>query len=355
MRLHALQPAPPPAEAPALPGQPASRAPRRSAAGAGRAALLPLLLLAALFALFFLHGLQKRAAAAPAVFLDPRDLDWDHLPEWADARWADELREGMEGLAVVTPDDAAGLALWEARLRSFSFVRDVPRFSARADGRVELALELRVPSACIPVADLFFAVADDGTVLSGAWSVPPRVRGRWLPVIGPLADAYGLFDRSLPGDFLVLDEHVAALDVALSMHAHLSSEEAERLGRIVIDATRVAELSVDEPGIRLLLEDRRLALFGRPPFADAPGELPPARKWGALVAALELLEPRGTRAALDFELVDLRWDRPGLVLRGEAAAAAGPQAGPALARAAGRAPQDPPAPARERGARGRVR
>jgi hypothetical protein len=70
--------------------------------------------------------------------------------------------------------------------------------------------------------------------------------------------------------------------------------------------------------VRLELEGERMALFGRPPASDAPGELDERSKWQALARALELFvrDPH----AHDWELVDLRWDRPGLALRNAPAA-----------------------------------
>jgi hypothetical protein len=68
---------------------------------------------------------------------------------------------------------------------------------------------------------------------------------------------------------------------------------------------------VEEPGIRLLLEDKRLCLFGRSPTTEEPGELSVAAKWNALACALALFEATPPR---DWDLVDCRWDRPDLRL-----------------------------------------
>ena len=57
----------------------------------------------------------------------------------------------------------------------------------------------------------------------------------------------------------------------------------------------------------------RVALFGRAPARNEPGELPADRKWRSLARALALIEEG--RPEHDWQLVDLRWDRPDLSLR----------------------------------------
>ena len=143
------------------------------------------------------------------------------------------------------------------------------------------------------------------------WPLPPRLGRAYLPVLGPLDDP--LFAQARTGDWLVEPEHTDALDVALSLSEHLDEPRRGALGRIVIDARNARRASVSEPGVRLELEGRRLALFGRAPCAGEPGELPPEAKWRALARALALFE--GDPIGGDWELVDLRWDRPDLALR----------------------------------------
>ena len=62
-------------------------------------------------------------------------------------------------------------------------------------------------------------------------------------------------------------------------------------------------------------------LFGRPPRMDEPGELAAAVKWASLEEALLALgrTPPGASplgGALDWSVVDVRWDRPEMVGRG---------------------------------------
>ncbi len=281
----------------------------------GRVTLFPPLVVALIFGLLFLHGLPRQAVASERTWIDPCDLCWEGGPEWADPRWAEEFEALLCTLDPLATDDLAALRLWKASIETLSFVQAVRRFEVGAAGGVELELELRRPIACIPAGDSFLTVAADGTILHGAWPVPPRVDDRWLPVIGPMSDAYALFDRALPGDYLAEEMHVVALDVAVSMSEHLGAAEQELLGRVVIDAAQHAQVSVTQPGIVLELEEGRVVLFGRAPYAEAPGELEPSHKWRSLARALQLVDPMHAEAALDWELVDGRWERPDLVPR----------------------------------------
>src|SRR5262249_8321401 len=99
------------------------------------------------------------------------------------------------------------------------------------------------------------------------------------------------------------------------------------------DARKARVASVTEPGVRLELEGDRLALFGRAPGTDEPGELAASSKWRSLERALELFErdPSGG----DWDLVDLRWDRPDIALRNPPAVAMLDEPGPARAHPSG--------------------
>jgi hypothetical protein len=134
-------------------------------------------------------------------------------------------------------------------------------------------------------------------------------------------------------------EHEDAIDVALSLAEHLDEDRRAALGRVVIDARAARRASVTDPGVRLGLEGARVVLFGRAPGTDEPGELSAASKWSALARALELFErdPSGG----DWELVDVRWDRPDIALR----------AAPVVASLEDEAPPGRGRPPRQRGAR----
>ena len=194
-------------------------------------------------------------------------------------------------------------------MRALSFVETVERCELSPRGELVLELALRKPVACIPAHGDFLLVDEDGVVLEGRWPLPPRLGSVPLPVF--VADE--LFERARPGDWLAEPEHEDAIDVALSLAENLTVEERVQLGRIVIDAQRARRASIDEPGVRLALEGGREALFGRSPVSDEPGELAPATKWRSLARALALFAQ--DPVAHDWSLVDLRWDRPELVLK----------------------------------------
>ncbi len=271
----------------------------------------PFLFVAGLL-LLGLYGLEKRASAQGFGWIEPATLDFDFLPEWADPRWKDELRDVAALFPPLRTDDPQGLEAFRAAIEELSFVRSVGPIEVLWPDGLRFDLQLYEPIACVPLERGYQLVSDDGTLLSGVWSVPPRVGGRWLPVIGPIEDARRLFSRALPGDYLFEREHTDALDVALSMRLHLTEAEQRSLGRTLIDARRARETSVVEPGVRLDLEGARRVLFGRAPFSGEPGELEDAAKWRSVVRALGLLED----GSLDWDLLDVRWDRPDLAPRG---------------------------------------
>ena len=180
---------------------------------------------------------------------------------------------------------------------------------------LELELELRVPVACVPVGHSFYGVDAEGVLLSGSWPVPLQWNDLPLPVIGPIEDGVGLFSLARPGDWLQEPEHTDALDVALSLSEHLDPARRRELGHLVIDATGARDASVTNGGIELLVGDQRLILFGRSPRTDEPGELAAARKWDAVRRVL-------VSRWQDWEVLDVRWDQPELLLRGPLVASA---------------------------------
>lgn len=271
-----------------------------------------------------LHGLLSRWRGGEAeevagpLWIEPSALAGATPEQWGwprhtDERWAAEL----DWLLANTPDfvvgDGQALADLGRRFEALSFVKSVPVLEADRERGLVLELELRRPVACLPVGLGFLSVDDEGVLLSGPWPSPVHVAGAPLPVIGPLADADGLFAEARPGDWLSEPEHLDALDVALSLGAHLDLASRQRLGRIVIDAREARRASVTEPGIRLLLEERRLVLFGRQPSTPEPGELCVERKWDSVRRALAPLADAAD--GFDWDVVDVRWDQPAFVPR----------------------------------------
>ncbi|MEW6071630.1 MAG: hypothetical protein AB1726_03410, partial [Planctomycetota bacterium] len=290
------------------------RRPGRAERG-GRVSLVVPVALAGLVSLLGLRRLDARAAVEDGYgWIDPAALALGPLPPWADPRWGEELDHLLRGLPPVRTDDRAGQEELARAIESLSFVARARIEGVRWPDGLALELWLERPVACVPVGPGFQPVAADGTLLSGRWSAPPFVGAAPLPVIGPLSDGRGLFDLARPGDWLAEPEHRDALDVALSLEEHLDREERAALGRLVIDARRARRAAVDEPGVRLLLEGGRIVLFGRAPGCGEPGELPVRAKWRSLSRALAL-------PGADWAVVDVRWDRPEIVLRQPPAAA----------------------------------
>jgi len=247
------------------------------------------------------------SAADTVVYVDPARLSFEGFPPWVDPRWIDRLEEIVGSTPPFAVDDRAALEGLRTELIGQPYVRSIARLDAdRRDGLC-LELALREPVACVPAGDTFLLVSSDAVVLPGRWNAPPRCGPGFLPVLGPIEDAE-LFAFAEPGDWLAEEAHLDALDVALSLADHLSDDARRTLGRCVIDASRARQASIDEPGVRLLLEERRLCLFGRRPSTPEPGELPVARKWAALEKGLALLDDPGR----GWDLIDCRWDKPDL-------------------------------------------
>jgi hypothetical protein len=149
-------------------------------------------------------------------------------------------------------------------------------------------------------------VAADGTVLSGHWSAPPDRGSGYLPLV---VSGGSVFAR--PGERLAEPAVDDALALADALWRGLEPADVARLGRFVIDARRSRRASPEDPGTVLLLEDGRRVLFGRTPNLDAPGETPLEIKLESLSRALD----PGLTAP--WVLVDVRWDRPEILVAAE--------------------------------------
>ncbi len=296
-----------PGRDPVLNPRPGKETPPPSEAARGRSGrgLLLVLLLAAVASIVVL-GLRAGARASGFGEIDPAGLTLGELPSWADARWTEEFERVLGAYAPFSAEDERALDELRQLVASFPFVEAVGPPRVHWPDGLELDIAVRRPVASLPLEDGFLLVAADGTILTGFWPLPPRIDGVTLPILGPLSDVETVFRWAEPGDWLVEEAHTDALDVAVSLAQHLSRDERRELGALVIDASRGRQTSVEEPGVRLELEDERLILFGRPPYFDAPGELPVAAKWAAVRRAQALGE--------GWRLVDVRWDRPEIVL-----------------------------------------
>ena len=281
----------------------------------GAAPLWLLLLLAALAFVWVVTRLEGRAAAAGFGTIDPTRVSLD-LPagtEGLPPSWREVIAARLARHGPRSAGDEDLLEEVRAELAALPFVREVGEARVLWPDGLEVAVRVREPVACVCAGEDYLPVSRDAVVLPGRYPGPPDLGRGLLPVLGPVD---GSLRQVRPGDTLLLEHHLDALSVAVSLREHLSLERLAVLGPVVIDAEQARRTAVDEPGTRLLLEEHRVVLYGRTPRQDAPGELPEAVKWTHLARALDLLvtvEGVDSGAAPDdWDLLDLRWDEPTL-------------------------------------------
>ena len=284
---------------------------------AGRVRLwIPLALFAAI-AIWAIQNLGSNVAAAEYTLVDPHRSRLVSPPgNFVDPRWQSELALAMAELPPCPAEDQAGLERARQRLSQLCCVAEAGLPRVVWPNGFQIPVRLREPVACLRSGALFLCVASDGIVLPGAWSEPPLVEGKRLAVIGPND---GVLDTLAPGRALHEPRHLDALSVAVSMRAHLSAEDFEALGPLLIDASRARVASVSEPGVRLLLENQRAVLFGRAPWTSAPGELPVALKWKSIAKGAALLRGLAEHPEWNWAVLDARWDTPELRTRADPA------------------------------------
>jgi len=279
---------------------------RGSGASASRAGHVPVwipLACLATAAVWLCSGLQSSVDAAGFALVDVRRSRLDSPAGFRDPRWQDYLALRLASLPPVDARDHAQVRALAIEIARLPFVQEVlePRV-VWPDG-IEVPLLLRKPGACVLSGTDYLTVSDDGVVLPGRWPAPPLVEGRFLAVIGPND---GRFDTVQPGEKLRAPVDVDGLAVALSLRDALAASDFELTGPPLVDATRARQTTVDEPGVRVLFEGRRVVHFGRAPGAGAPGELPAEKKWEHVRRALAFLRPEN--GARDWALLDARWD-----------------------------------------------
>lgn len=259
---------------------------------------------------WLVNHLARSAAAAGFTTIDTRRVRLDG-PVWTPPDWEEWMGARIAERGPLSSLDSQGIQQLVAELEAMPSVLSVRQSKVLWPDGLAIEVALRRPIACVRTGAEFLGVAADGVLLPGYWSAPPNTGDGFLPVIGPND---GALDGLVAGDRLTEEKHLDALSVALSLRQHLAPEMQRELGPVLIDATHAAAAAVEEPGTRLYLEERRLVLYGRPPRAAMPGELPEKQKWAHLAHALELLQED---PPLDWDLVDLRWDRARIRPRGE--------------------------------------
>jgi hypothetical protein len=290
------------------------------------------LVLAALGVLAFgLHALSRRVEASHFARVEPGRVRLEAQAGWADPRWEEEIAWSLAALPPFAIEDEPARAQLGVQLASLSFVAAVGEIEPLWPDGLRLDLRLRRPVACVQMGHAFVALDAEGVVLSGRWPLPPRVGSGYLPVLWcPEKETAGLSPGARVDGQALLD----GLAVASGLSRHLDPAALDTLGRIAIDARRARAATVEEPGVRLLLEHARLVLFGRSPLSAEPGELPLEFKWSALADGLALL--RSGDPQRDWDLLDLRFDTPRWRPRGAQEmqpGQPGPQAGSRVERA----------------------
>jgi hypothetical protein len=245
----------------------------------------------------------------------------DSGPGWVDSRWSGLIASRLAQLGDLRADDSDAHALVEDALLELPFIASVGETRVLWPDGLEVSVTFREPVACVRIGSQFVVVASDGLVLPGVWPAPPGRGTGFLPVLAVDDSASELiFEGALVQQPALVD----GLSIATSMWSELDADDLARLGRIAIDARRARQASVGEPGAVFWLEGARRVDIGRSPNLGEPGELPVVAKWESLSRALRLLDPdpaSGKPQAekphfFDWEMVDVRWDRPELLVRG---------------------------------------
>jgi hypothetical protein len=292
----------------------------RCTRGAGRAGRVRWWVPLALLVAGSIWALERLGGPLQAAEFNAIDLQRLRLRPAAggfcDPRWVAELGRALARIPQPDARDRGALARVASAIAELPFVAEVGEPRVLWPDGLEVPVRMRDPIACVRGAGGFRLVSEDGRILPGDWPAPPQIQGRPLPVIGPND---GAFDRRPAGARLVERRHLDALAVARSMRQGLPAADAALLGPPLIDATRSAATSVEEPGTLLEYEGQRLVLFGRAPGSGQPGELPDELKWRSLSKAASLLRSDEKAAAQDWSVADLRWDTPALRMREPAA------------------------------------
>lgn len=251
--------------------------------------------------------LRQEARAAGISLVDVQAFDFRARREWMLPDWQERLADLLAHSEDVSVHDRQGIEALAAEVAKLTFVAEVGVPEVIWPDGLSLPVRLRVPAANLRVGSIYLLVSEEGVVMAGASSLPHMAYGLPLPVLGPLD---GSCDALRPGDRLQREELLDALGTARSMWTHLDAELLHELGRVLIDASQGRAPDGFEGGVTIDLEGRRRIQFGRPVRGEHAGELPVAMKWDAVARGLwELREGR------DWDLLDVRWDRPDVFLR----------------------------------------
>lgn len=263
---------------------------------------------------WFFVVLTRDVDAAEFAQVETASSRIDFGPGWIDPRWEARAVARLAELPPLPADSDETRALVEQALLELPFVAEIGTYRVLWPDGLRIDLRLRQPVACVRDGDMFLTISEDAIVLPGSWSSPPAREHGYLPLLA-LDDA--AHETLSEGARLATPAVVDGIAVARALALELAGDDWTRLGRIVIDARRAREATVQVPGTVLWLENGRRVYFGRSPNLDEPGELPYASKCASLSRALRQCDPElASGGPVDWELADVRWDHPALLPRG---------------------------------------
>ena len=260
---------------------------------------------------WFFVVLVRDVEAADFTRLDAASSRLDVGPGWVDPRWEREMSLELARLPELDADSTEAQEAVRGVLLSLPFIAEIGTTRVLWPDGLRVDVRLRQPIACVRTGEWLLAVSEDGVVLPGLWSAPPARERGFLPLIA-LDD--GSRAEIFEGARVTSAPAVDGLAVATVLWQRLQADDWVRIGRIVLDARRARETSVEEPGVVIWMEGGRRVYFGRSPAVDAPGELPFDSKCASLSRALRLFDAGAQ--SIDWELADVRWDRPEILPRG---------------------------------------
>jgi hypothetical protein len=226
----------------------------------------------------------------------------DESEPCAPGEWSELVAARLAELGPLDANDPEAVEGVKDVLDGLSIFRSVSAPRVLWPDGIEVDVRLRRAAACVQSEGGFRSISRDGVVLPGFSVSQPLDELGLLPLIAMGEEVQHLME----GDLLPRDEDFDALSVAVSMQDHLSADHRASMGEILIERSPSGSTTGRDPEISLKIQNSRGVLFGRPPIAGHPGELPEEKKWGHLAEYLSDY-PTSDR---DWAVLDVRWDVP---------------------------------------------
>ncbi len=223
----------------------------------------------------------------------------------APAEWSEIVAARLAQLGQLDANDPDAIESVRDALGELSIFRSVSAPRVLWPDGIEVDVSLRRAAACVQFEGGFRSISRDGVVLPGFSVLQPVDELGPLPLIAMGEEVRHL----MTGDVLPRDEDFDALSVAVSMQDYLSSEHRALMGEVLIEPEGPGSTSAGGPEVLLKIQGSRGILFGRPPIAGHPGDVPEENRWNLIAAYLEDY-PKADR---DWALLDVRWDVPRVV------------------------------------------